>query len=86
MYGYYTGTITLENATVNRVEPGLTTYSYANIGLESAEDTVTKINSTNVNFQLVFADSGDSFRVYYDIPATANSVCSASTSTTTPQL
>lgn len=84
MYGYYTGTITLENATVNRVESGLNSYSYANIGLESAEDTVTKTNSTTVNFQLVFADSGDSFRVYYDLPAPGTGTCA--TTIAAPQI
>ena len=86
VYGYYTGTITLENATVDHVEPGLTTYNYTDIGLEPIEsDFATKTSNAVVNFQIAFAAQGDSFRVYY-IPTPGTSTCSASTTSSAPQL
>ncbi len=76
-YGYYTGTITLENAKVTRVEGGLTTYNYTDIGLEPIEaDSATKTSDTVVNFQIAFALQGDSFRIYYT-PATTTTCGSA---------
>ena len=82
-YGYYTGTVTLENATVDRTEGGLTTYTYTDIGLEPIEsDFATKASGTVVNFQIAFAFQGDSFRIYYT-PTAGSGTCSTPT---TPQL
>lgn len=79
-YGYYTGTITLENATVSRVEGGLTTYNYTDIGLEPIEaDSATKTSDTVVSFQIAFALQGDSFRIYYT--PTSGGTCSGGTTT-----
>lgn len=82
---YYTGTITLENATVDRVEGGLLTYSDPGYGLEAVDnDFATKTSSTVVNFQMAFTYPGDGFRIYYTMPS-SGALCSGATSTE-PQL
>lgn len=75
-YGYYQGTIRFQNVQVDRVEPGLTTGTWADIGLEAVEgDTVTKVSDNEVSFKLAFANQGDGFRVYLKNPTPTECTC-----------